>query len=718
MLRPAPGPPQQQIPGRLSLRLPAAARRRRLGGVAPSPPYPRRPRQRALVLFFLAGLAPAGAATSAWVLPGPDGHLNYRTTPAGDRIMDFSSAGYGGGGIPLPEVPVERTVRPSGGDDSAAIQAALDAVAALPLQDGFRGAVLLGPGKFTCSRSLVIAASGVVLRGSGSGLSAGAAGPRTTIWITGPKHEAVLIGPLRERAARPAPLAPTTLAAAYVPEGTTSFEVRDAAGLAAGDTIEILRPTTPAWVAFMRMDRLRRDGKAQTWIPRTRSEVTRRTITAVAGRRVTVDVPLADSYDARYLGAAGAAVRKVHPAPALTRAGVERLHFQCPPLEIDYTSAPYSAIRVGGDDCWVRDVACEETMSSTTLAGRRITLEQVTVTHTFPNLGASKPTDFSIEGSQILLDRCRVTGENEYFVWTNSLEPGPNVLLNCTFNGLGSRVQPHERWSTALLVDNCRVPDGGIDFMNRGVGGSGHGWTMGWAVAWNCLAKTYVIQNPPGTCNWAIGCSGARQQTAAFFQTAPLEPEGVFDSPGVPVAPASLYLAQLAERLGPGALAALGYADNSAAAVADSALRRTPPYPPDLDPVLGPDLAQHRPVNTSGVRGPGREFGGEKALDANPATAWATPDGALPATLEVDTEGPLEINAVAIEEAAGVKPGVLAYKVEGQVDSDWQLLASGTGIGSRAVHRFPAVTVWKVRLTIQRAEPYAAIRKFGIYRAP
>jgi hypothetical protein len=110
-----------------------------------------------------------------------------------------------------------------------------------------------------------------------------------------------------------------------------------------------------------------------------------------------------------------------------------------------------------------------------------------------------------------------------------------------------------------LLVDNCAVPDGGIDFMNRGVAGSGHGWTMGWAVAWNCIAKTYVIQNPPGVANWAIGCIGRRDQTARLFDTTPICPEGIFESHGKPVAPQSLYLAQLADRLGQKSLANIGY---------------------------------------------------------------------------------------------------------------------------------------------------------------
>jgi hypothetical protein len=42
---------------------------------------------------------------SEWVYPGPDGKLVYKMTPAGDRIMNFSHAGYMGGGVALPVVP-------------------------------------------------------------------------------------------------------------------------------------------------------------------------------------------------------------------------------------------------------------------------------------------------------------------------------------------------------------------------------------------------------------------------------------------------------------------------------------------------------------------------------------------------------------------------------------------------------------------------------------
>src|SRR6476619_2024937 len=80
---------------------------------------------------------------SEWVHPGADGKLVYKTTPAGDRMMDFSYAGYMAGGVARPYVPVKKTVEPSGDtgkDDTAVIQAAIDEVAKLPLVDGFRGA--------------------------------------------------------------------------------------------------------------------------------------------------------------------------------------------------------------------------------------------------------------------------------------------------------------------------------------------------------------------------------------------------------------------------------------------------------------------------------------------------------------------------------------------------------------------------------------------------
>src|SRR5437762_2940681 len=74
------------------------------------------------------GADSSGGVKSAWVYGDQGDRLVYQTTAAGDRIMDFSHAGYMGGGAALPIVPAKKTVQPSGADDTASIQAAVHAV--------------------------------------------------------------------------------------------------------------------------------------------------------------------------------------------------------------------------------------------------------------------------------------------------------------------------------------------------------------------------------------------------------------------------------------------------------------------------------------------------------------------------------------------------------------------------------------------------------------
>ncbi len=448
------------------------------------------------------------AAVSQWVRLGPDGKLVYKTTPRGDRIMDFSSAGYMGGGVALPSVPVKRSVKPSGGaDDTAAIQDAIDAVSAMPAKNGFRGAVLLAPGTYTCARTIYISADGVVLRGSGT-----AGRTASTFKMTGSRHCAIVMGRTGGGQGRrfidPAAdgtqesSAATAIADAYVPAGTRSFTVANPAGLAAGDTIGIVRPVTRSWLHFMHMDDLQRNGRPQTWIREGSHISEERTIAAISDKTITVDIPLSDSFDARYLNPPGTAIVKTILAPLLKQAGVEQLHVQCPAMKISYTQHPYTALRLSGQDCWAKDLLIEETMNSVSVSGRRITLREVTVNHTFPNVGSSKPAEFAPNASQILLDRCGGNGDNIWYAATGGEQAGPIVLLNCAFRGNG-HIEGHQRWTTGILLDNCQVSQGGIDFKNRGAMGSGHGWAVGWSVAWNLRRRD--LRDPTTARRYELG---------------------------------------------------------------------------------------------------------------------------------------------------------------------------------------------------------------------
>jgi hypothetical protein len=231
---------------------------------------------------------------SAWVHFGPNGKLVYRRTPQGDRIPDFSSAGYRGGGIALPHSPTRVTVSPSGKeDDTPAIQAALDQVAKLTARaQGIRGAVELAPGIFHLRGTLHLNVSGVVLRGAGSeGLGA------TVLEMTGTPHLAIGIkGEYYQRTVGPG----TTLGDQYVPAGSTLVHLADATGIHPGDTLEIVKPVTPKWTHFMGMDHLVRDGNRETWVENDIRVF--RKVASVKGNAVELEVPLTDSFDSRFYG--------------------------------------------------------------------------------------------------------------------------------------------------------------------------------------------------------------------------------------------------------------------------------------------------------------------------------------------------------------------------------------------------------------------------------
>ena len=508
----------------------------------------------------MAALAlPLGAkekpgAHGQWVYFDPSGRLAYRTLDKGDRILDFSYAGYMGGGVSIPTAPVKKTVTASGGDDTAAIQAAIDEVSRMPLVDGLRGAVLLERGHFRCSGTLEIRAGGVVLRGSGPGEA------ETVVEMTGDPHLAIAL--TGERVITPLGVA-TTVGDAYVPAGSMTLRVRDASGFKAGDTVEIVKPATPEWVHFMGMDTLVRNGKPETWVGTAMK--TERTIAAVRGKELQFDVPLADSYDAKYLGGDGTAVSKISHTGQLEQVGVENLRIVAPARKVTLTDKHFNGVAMKSvKDGWVRNLRILNTTGPVNLDSdtRRVTVQKVDVTQAMDLVGAAKSADFSVDGTQILIDRCTASESNVFYIATGAREQGPNVVLHCVFHGDG-HVQPHQRWSTGLLVDSCEVPEGGIDLMNRGAMGSGHGWTMGWGVVWNSEAKSFVIQMPPGSANWGIGNRGEQKQakmpTFDPGPELPMLPQGIIDSQETPVAPASLYLEQLKERLGPQALKNIGY---------------------------------------------------------------------------------------------------------------------------------------------------------------
>jgi hypothetical protein len=496
------------------------------------------------------------AQSSKWVSIR-SGRLVYATDARGNRIMDFSFAGYQGGGVRLPTVRVVRTLKPVAGDNTTHIQAAIDEVAKLPLDgNGFRGAVLLAPGVYEVARELKITAGGVVLRGSGS--------VNSTVRMTGPPHRFIDISGVGSWQPQGEAV---TIADRYVPAGASSFAVSALAPFSVGDTILIQRPVTEAWIRFMGMDTLVRDGKPQTWIAPGTLINTDRVVTSVDDNRLSLDVPLSDSFDATYLTPPGTTVVRYAFSGRIANVGLEALRVEAPGADKPISESQYTLLRMNAvSDAWLRDIVSVDTQNSTTFGHtvRRVTIDSVHVRHTLPFTAPAAPADFALSGTQILLVRSSVSGQGVWPVVTQAGVTGPNVVLH--FKSETAGIAPHQRWATGLLVDSSELTGGterrpNVAFSNREYAGSGHGWSVGWAVGWNVKADVLLIQQPPGSKNWCIGCSGRPTPVLWHGNKIPMPeiPSEFIESPGVTVTPASLYLAQLRDRLGAAALANIGY---------------------------------------------------------------------------------------------------------------------------------------------------------------
>ena len=519
-----------------------------------------------VTILLMVALYNVSAEEIPCSLVGSGPVLHYATTTKGDRICDFSYAGYRAGGVALPDVPEKAKVTPMTGDCSDKIQAAIDSVSSMPLVNDSRGAVVLAPGIYKCTKTLNLHTSGVVLRGAGSSRDG------TTLQMTEAPHACIVIGskstgqePKGKKKSKKKKDAgegkggsgdAIDIADDYVPSGATFLKLKKSDAFQSGDLVRISRPATAEWIHFMEMDNLVSDGKPGLWLKEGRALTQDREIKSVNGKQITWEMPLTDCIDASKLGASRATVQEISPDRNLSECGVENLRIEAAPPKGDWMDAQNVGVTLEGcEDAWVRNVSTINQLPDVLVgeSAERITLESVVADHpatvSKSSRSSGKATDFRLGGKQTLMNQCSSSGNGSFYVSTADPESMLNVVLNCVFSGDGS-IQPHMRWSTGLLLDGCKLRDGEIIISNRRGMGSGHGWTMGWGVVWNCTAKKITVEQPPGSINWCIGSRGNYPTDSQNTK------EWLF-SKGVPVKPESLYLAQLRARLGDQAVKAV-----------------------------------------------------------------------------------------------------------------------------------------------------------------
>jgi hypothetical protein len=417
----------------------------------------------------------------------------YAATVAAQTPIDFSYAGYAGGGVTAPIAPAVISVRPGGGDDTALLQAALDSVAALPLRaDGLRGAVLLRPGRYRVTGRLEIRASGVVLRGSGNAtIVAGGKGRRTLIEI-GNVVDPVTGPPIR--------IADETVAA-----GGRVITLESAGALKPGDAVVITRPSTAEWIASLAMRGLPGTFANQRldWAPGSRNLMWDRTVTQVDGNRITLDAPVTTALESRY---GGGTVALVTAALPMAHAGIENVT-----LESEFDAAnprdeEHSWIAVALDhveDAWVRGVVARHFAGSAVRVGpraRRVTIEACRSEQPISEPGGYRRQSFLVEGQQVLVRQCASEqGMNDFAI--GLLAAGPNVFLDSAATGALGPSGSFESWASGVLYERVRIEGSGIRLTNDGSRSQGAGWTAANSVVWNSTAKVIEVHGPEGADN-------------------------------------------------------------------------------------------------------------------------------------------------------------------------------------------------------------------------
>jgi hypothetical protein len=482
-----------------------------------------------------------------WVSRGADGKLLYRHDAKGNRIPDFSMVGYGTGSVPLPNVPVKMTLEPGAGDQTQRLQAALDALAKEPLQaNGYRGALLLRRGEYPVSGTVFIRAGGIVMRGEGQDLKTG-----TVVRDTGKDKEPLIYikgegKPALERT-------PRKVTDAYVPVGSRVVHLDNVSGLVVGDTVMLVRGSNQEWIKFIQADRPGVD-----W-PVSFAEVkSDRVITAIKGNAVQLDAPVTTALEARF---GGATLAKYAWPQRIQHCGVENMMGICNhtnPTDEDHSwrgvsianaqhvfvrnftgqHFAYGAVYIDDTAKWVTVLDCKSLEPVSTLDGAR-------------------RYSFCMDGQLCLVRRCHASKGRHDFVCNDYMVTGPNVFLDCKAEDAYSESGPHRHWTSGVLFDNVFFSDR-LSFYHRKNYGRkekqppyhlGHGWASSSCVAWNCVVKKLLlVESPPGSHNWAIGCKAGSFTSSGPERGAKKEP-GRFESKNVPHAIRSLYEAQLAERL-------------------------------------------------------------------------------------------------------------------------------------------------------------------------
>jgi hypothetical protein len=471
-----------------------------------------------------------------------NGKLSYATDAQQNRIPDYSYAGYRYGQQPLPVALEAVRVSAADGDDTARIQEALDAVAALePNAQGLRGAVVLDPGVYEIAGTIRIDGDGVVLRGSGSGDDPAVDSVLQIVGNSPASRAGVLAG-----SGDGSPWSTgegTKITTPFVPVGSLSFDVEDASGFAVGDDVMVRHPSSQAWIDAVEGGST---GADAAWSAGSMDLYWIRKIAAIEGNAVTLDAPIFNHLDSALTQSL---LLPISERNLRSHVGVEDLRVDIQTLGGEDEAHAWDAVRLAGvEDSWVRNVtALHFTQSGVETTGAlRVTVQDCTAIEPVGVRTGGRFYNFDAEGnSQLILFTENLARDGRHNMIANGTESASGIVFHRTQDEGDSASEAHRQWTQGMLYDsNYGETSDTIQLISRGDYGTGHGWAGVHSVIWN-YTGTMRVQQPPTAQNYAFSSQGTLQTSYPFPG-----PDGEADVRDTgELFPPSLYEAQLCERL-------------------------------------------------------------------------------------------------------------------------------------------------------------------------
>lgn len=522
---------------------------------------------------------------SRLVVPS-DSALTYPAyNEQGDKLSDFSHAGFYAGAVELPateNLPVAVTVSPSAdasGDDRIRLQNIINETAAAA--DPSKMTVIkLEPGRYNISAPGITLKSGIVLSGAGQG-------PNGTVLYASSAQQYSAVKPAGSALKKTG--ADINIIDNYVKAGSNIFHVEDSSSLQAGDLITIVHPSSAEWCKGMEMSAIRNVyGDDTSWGEGKVDMSTERTIQSIQGNQITLDfplfVPLNKSYAQSYL-------YKTDDSGRIENFGVENLRIESyyngnPDDEAHASAAVNISYAKNG---FIRNVSAKYFVLNAVACGRnskQITVQNCSSLQPVSQMAGSRRYSFacSTSAQQILITGC-YSYDGRHDFEASYPATGPLVYLDNIADSSNTASETHGTWSTGLLYENLYQVGAGskgfIAMANRGVYGTklSQGWSAAGCVAWNCLSSTIIAHKPPLSYqNFMIGTWGVYQDSASqamknanlrsyqgiyrtdsvytadssYFETnsnTPFAGDAYREAESNPVEPRSLYKAQLAQRM-------------------------------------------------------------------------------------------------------------------------------------------------------------------------